>query len=385
MRVLAVHNYYRQAGGEDVVFASECELLRERGNRVLQYSDSNWRIDKINPLELALGTVWSQGAYRRISKLIQRFRPDIAHFHNTFPLISPSAYYACKRHGVGVVQTLHNYRLICAGATLQRAGRVCEQCTGRFSMLPAIRHKCYHDSLLQTGVLIGSLLAHRLAGTFDSSVDAFVALTEFAKNKFIRAGISAQKMFVKSNFVNTSSMGPMEETHERCPFALFVGRFASEKGLGTLLSAWEQIDYPIYLFGSGVLPEFKKSENIKVMNFVDRATILSYMKRASLLIFPSEWYEGFPLTIAEAFSCSLPVLTSNIGSQAEIVKDGYSGVHFEAGNVQDLRNKVAFLLQHPQEMSRMGAQARKEYELKYSADVNYEILMDIYEKVLSDK
>jgi glycosyltransferase involved in cell wall biosynthesis len=238
---------------------------------------------------------------------------------------------------------------------------------------------------MQTTVLIGALLVHRLAGTFDSKVDAFIALTEFAKEKFIGAGFPEEKVFVKPNFVNMAAGTPNPEKHEAGTFALFVGRFAPEKGLETLLSAWEQIDYPIYLFGSGVLPEFKKTENINIMEFVDRGTILSQMDRASMLVFPSEWYEGFPLTIAEAFSRCLPVVTSNIGSQAEIVRDGYSGVHFEAGDVKDLRDKVSFLLQHPEEMIRMGVHARKEYELKYTANANYEKLMGIYEKVLSIK
>jgi glycosyltransferase involved in cell wall biosynthesis len=380
MRVLAVHNYYLQSGGEDVVFKAECELLRGNGHSVVEYTDSNTRIASALPVSIALQTVWSWESYAKISQLIKGENPDVVHFHNTFPLISPSAYFACERFKVPVVQTLHNYRLFCPAATLYREGGICEQCLGRHFSSPAIRYKCFHNSTVQTGVVSTSIFFHKILRTFQSKVKAYIALTSFAERKFIEAGLPAEKIFVKPNFVaDTSEL--KDEVRE--DFAMFVGRFVPEKGLATLISAWNGLEIPIYIFGSGEIPVVREVKNIKLMGFANRETILSYMRRARMLIFPSEWYEGFPVTLAEAFLSSLPVVTSNIGSQAEIVKDGYSGVHFQAGDPVDLRSKVLYLLRHPDMLRQMSNNARKEYEEKYTPARNYQMLMDIYQQAIA--
>ena len=382
MRLLIVHNFYLQPGGEDIVFQEESELLRKNGHHILQYTEDNKRINQSGQISVALQSIWSWETYSKLKKVILDDHPDIVHFHNTFPLISPSAYYACKDLKIPVVQTLHNFRPFCPVAILYRDGAVCEECLNKDFPWPGIRHKCYHDSALQTGVLSVSILTHNLLKTWHKQVDAFIALTQFSRDKFLQAGFPEEKIFIKPNFAWDNKLEEAQRV-EKEDFFIYVGRLTQEKGIATLFSAWDTGKIPIFIFGSGELPGMDENENFRRMNFVDRKTILSYMQRAKALIFPSEWYEGFPIVIVEALANSLPVITSDIGSQAEIIRDGYSGLHFRSGDTNDLMAKVEWLLEHPNEQLRMGQNARLEYEKKYTPSRNYEILMEIYQRVLN--
>jgi glycosyltransferase involved in cell wall biosynthesis len=201
-RLLLVHNRYRLRGGEDAVYAAEMSLLRERGHAVNAFEESNDRIEQMNSFAAAAGTVWSSKPARSLVELIHRHAPDVVHFHNTFPLISPAAYYAVQREGVAVVQTLHNFRLLCPGATLFREGAVCEECIEKKSLLPALTHACYRGSRSATAAVATMLSVHRAAGTWQRRVDLYIALSEFARRKFIEGGLPASRIVVKPNFVS---------------------------------------------------------------------------------------------------------------------------------------------------------------------------------------
>ncbi len=384
-RVLLVHNRYRQPGGEDSVFEAETSLLRERGHDVAVIVEHNDRLTGMSAPAGAVRTVWSVESKRRIEALIREFRPDVVHFHNTFLLVSPAAYYAAGGLGVPVVQTLHNYRLVCPVATLYRDGRVCEDCVGRFFAWPGVRHGCYRGSRAQTLVAAAMVASHRLAGTWTRRVDAYVALTAFARQKFVEGGLPEDRIAVKPNFVHPdpgvrSGMGE---------YALFVGRLGAEKGVLSLARAWRGLDGPVLrIVGDGPVRDevaalAEAAGRVELLGRRPREEIFDLMKGARFLVFPSEWYEGFPMTIAEAFACGVPVLASGLGSLEEIVTDGVTGRLFPPGKEDRLREVVAWAVAHPDNLARMGRNARREYEERYSGDVHYRRMMEIYEMARS--
>lgn len=237
MEILIIHNYYQQSGGEDQVFTAEANLLEAQGHQVLRYTVHNDAVANINPMTLAGVTVWNRAIYRDLRQLLRQEKPQVVHFHNSFPLISPAAYYAARSEGVPVVQTLHNYRLLCPNAVFFRDGQVCEDCLGKFVPWPGVVHACYKESRATTGMVAAMLTVHRVLQTWTETVDLYIALTQFARQKFIQGGLPAEKIVVKPNFVHPDP-GPGEG---RGGYALFVGRLSPEKGIGILLTAWEKL------------------------------------------------------------------------------------------------------------------------------------------------
>lgn len=390
MKVLQVHNFYQQAGGEDNVCRTERELLTDGGHEVHLFARTNSTI-RTNGIwtnmQLAAQAIWSDGSYRDLLSLLRDQRPDIVHFHNTFPLISPAAYYACRTAGVPVVQTLHNYRLLCPAATLFRDGGICEDCS-KSGLWQSVRHSCYRDSKKATIVSAAMLAFHRVRGTWTHAVDCYIALTEFSRAKFVAQGWPAAKLVVKPNFVHPDPGA----RHATGTCALFVGRLSIEKGILTLLKAWQQlpVSVPLRIVGSGPLRDHAERmvsgcHSISFVGQLERGAVLREMANARFLVFPSEWYECFPVTIAEALACGIPVIASNLGAMQEIIENGRTGLHFTPGDADDLAAKVAWAWEHPEEMAVMGRNARAEYEAKYTAERNYEMLMSIYNGVLRGK
>ena len=379
------HNHYQHLGGEDRSFVAEGMLLEARECRVVRYTLHNSQVKQMNPLALATATLWNGEVYRRIREIIRRERPQVAHFQNTFPLISPAAYYAAKAERVPVVQTLRNYRLLCPNALFFREGRVCEDCIGRTVPWPAVVHACYRGSQAATGVVATMLTVHRMLGTWLRMVDVYIALTEFARQKFIEGGIPAEKIVVKPNFVYPDpgvgdGMGG---------YALFVGRLSPEKGIETLLQAWNRLrgKVPLKIVGNGPLApsvaEFaKRVPGVEWLGQKGPAEVSALMGRAAFLVFPSEWYEPFGRVAIEAFAKGTPVVATEIGAIAEVVDDTRTGLHFRPGDPEDLVEKVEWLLTHPSDLAHMRKEVRAEYEAKYTAERNYQILMKIYERAI---
>jgi glycosyltransferase involved in cell wall biosynthesis len=385
MKILLVHNFYQLPGGEDQVFAQEAELLRARGHQVLVYQASNDQVKGQNLLVTAANTVWNQRTHRELRELMRREKPDIVHVHNTFQVISPAIYYAANEEGIPVVQTLHNYRLLCPASTFFRDGNVCEDCLGKPVPWPGVLHSCYRGSKPASAVVTVMLATHNYKQTWNQTVSAYIALTGFARNKFIEGGFPAEKIFVKPNYLQTDP-GPGDGKGN---YALFVGRLTPEKGISTLLEAWRQIGncLPLQIAGDGPLaPDVEKAsremEAVTWLKWLPRAEILQRMKNASVLILPSTWYEGFPMIIAEAFAVGLPVIASNLGSMSTIVDHQRTGLHFEPGRAAALVEAVQWWSAHPAEAAFMRTEARLEYETKYTAEENYTQMMNIYDSVL---
>jgi glycosyltransferase involved in cell wall biosynthesis len=382
--ILLVHNRYLHSGGEDAVFLQESSLLRRHGHDVVEYVEDNRRIDEIGRPAAAVRTVWSSGARMRLRDLIRRERPDVAHFHNTFPLISPSAYWACRETGTPVVQTLHNYRLLCAAATFFRSGRPCEDCMGTRLLWPGVFHGCYRGSRLQTAAVTMMLETHRMLGTWRNKVDLFIAPSEFSRRKLIEGGIAEGRIAVKPNFVHPDPGAGRAEGD----FALFAGRLTTEKGIRVLLDAWQGLPrVPLAICGEGpmrdLVDRFARSRPrgmVRVYGALARQEVFDLMKRARFLVFPSTWYETFALVIAEAFACGLPVISTDIGAAAEIVHHGRTGVHFKSGDPHGLAAAVQRLWDRPLETRTMGAEARAEFLSKFTAEANYALLMNLYSR-----
>jgi glycosyltransferase involved in cell wall biosynthesis len=388
MKILAVHNRYQRPGGEDQVFVDETALLETRNHRVLRYEVHNDQVKQVNRLILAKDTVWNTSAYRELGALIRRERPHVVHFHNTLPLVSPAGYYAARAEGVPVIQTLHNYRLLCPVALFYRDGRVCEDCMGKAVPWPGVVHRCYRGSRTASGVIATMLTVHRALRTWTEMVDVYVALTEFARNKFIEGGLPAGKIVVKPNFVAPDP----GRGQGGGGYALFVGRLAPEKGTETMLAAWDRLGtrIPLKIVGDGplrdrVVEAAARQSNVEWLGHRPVEDVHALMGKADMLVFPSQWYETFGRVAAEAFAAGTPVIAANIGAVAELVEHGRTGLKFRPGDPEDLVTQVEWALSHSAELRSMREEVRAEFEAKYTAERNYRALMEIYEAALERK
>lgn len=392
MKLILVHNEYREPGGEDVVFESEKRLLERAGHQVVPYLRSNSELDNANALG-RLGAVarmaWSSKSRREFSVILDKEQPDLVHVHNTFLVISPSIYSACSERRIPVVQTLHNYRLLCPSANLFRDAHVCHQCVDG-SLLQSVRHACYRDSRAATASVALMLATHRVLDTWRKSISRFIVLTEFSRKLFVDAGFPADKLVVKPNFADRDP----GERQNAGDFALFVGRLTQDKGLRILLNAWKAlpVQIPLRILGEGAERASLEAEvracglsGITFLGRVSREEVILSMKAARVLIVPSIWYEGFPMSIVESFACGTPVICSRLGGMAEIVRDRHTGLHFEPGDTMDLASKVRWAWDHRAELHDMGRAARRAYEAHYTADKNLTMLMYIYQQTLASK
>ena len=385
MKVVVVHESYQQPGGEDRAMDADVRLLRSRGHEVVEYRRHNREVEDYSRLKLGLATIWSRAAHRDLFTLVSQERPDIVHFHNTLPLISPSGLWAARRAGSRVVQTLHNYRLACPNALFFRRGSVCEDCLRWQIPIPAVVHGCYRGSRTAT-LAVGSMLAvHRLIGTWRRAVDRFIVLTEFQKARLLRVGLPEGRVAVRPNFV---SPDPGKGSANGA-YALFVGRLTREKGVLTLLHAWQELHerIPLRIVGAGPLAgEVQRAaqENVLLsyLGPTSHDKVLGLMHGASCLVFPSEWYEGLPMTIVEAFAVGLPVVAAARGAAGEVVVDGRTGFHFRSGDSRDLADAVSRLVRNNVRRGSMQAICRREYLEKYSAEGAYLRLMEIYQEAL---
>jgi glycosyltransferase involved in cell wall biosynthesis len=391
MKIIIVHNQYKQQGGEDIVFEQERQLLQRAGHEVQVYCRSNFEIDSyagVKRLVLLQKAIWSGDTYRDFGEMLRREKPDVVHVHNTWVMISPSIYEVCKEAGVPVVQTFHNYRLMCPAGTFFRDGRTCEECLDH-GQWRSVLHGCYRNSRLITAAKALMLATHRRRGTW-AGIDCYIALCEFSRNQFLKGGFPAEKLFVKPNFVHPDP----GMCADKGDYTLFIGRLSPEKRVSTVLGAWSQLVTPIPLFIIGGGPEstqlqeqaaLQQLTQVHFRGHLPREQALAFLRRARFLIFSSEWYENFPVTIAEAFACGVPVICSRMGAMQEIVEDGRTGLHFNPGHAEDLAAKVEWAWNHPERMQEMGREARQEYETKYTAEKNYPMLMEIYRHAVAGR
>lgn len=386
MKALLVHNYYQQPGGEDVVFQAEGELLEAGGCTVERYTVHNDAARDMGRLALARDTIWNQAQYLRIRERVRAFEPDVVHVHNTLPIISPAVYYAAHAGGAAVVQTLHNYRLICPSALLLRNGKPCELCVAKPVALPGVAFACYRGSRAATSVVAAMLAYHRLRRTYRDAVDRYVVLTEFAKRLFARGGLPEDRIRVKPNFLpGDPGVGQGDGG-----YALFVGRLSEEKGLRVLLDAWRIVGsrVPLRIVGDGPLMEEVASlaqgmESVQVLGWLGPHEVMAQLKGAACLVIPSVWFEGYPMTLIEAFAVGTPVIASRLGALAENVEHERTGLHFSAADAESLAAAIVRFAGEPQLARSMRREARRTFEAKYSAGPNLAALMAIYDEAMA--
>jgi glycosyltransferase involved in cell wall biosynthesis len=374
-----VHNAYQQRGGEDGVVSQEVDLLRNAGHDVDLEQVSNDSLSGLAAKATAfLNTPHNVERGHWILAKVAATRPDIVHVHNFFPLLTPAIHEGAAKAGAAVVQTLHNYRLVCAGAMLLREGAVCEKCLSG-NRLWGVVHRCYRGSLP------GSLAVARMQvradrhRTWHRHVHRFIALTEFARQKFIEGGLPANRIVVKPNFVNGPTVILKQPDRSG---ALFVGRLSPEKGVATLIEAWRSLPHiPLTIVGTG--PEFvavraSAPNNVKFKGELTRTEVAQEMRSAAMLVVPSIWYEPFGMVVIEAFASALPVVASNIGSLASIVRPGQNGALFTTGNADSLRSVIEGLHKNPDRLRLLGVGARQDYVSHYAPDQNLVQLEAVY-------
>lgn len=380
--VLIVHNYYQIPGGEDTVVANEKKLLEDHGHKVVLYSRNNSEIkemSKFQKLKLPFTTIFNPRTYIDIKKLIKKEKIDIVHVHNTLNLISPAVYYASLSCKVSVVQTIHNFRLLCPGATFYRDGHICEDCV-QHGLKCAVKYGCYRESKAQTLICVVSMMLHRMTGIYGKI--NYICLTEFNKKKLLELKqIKEDKVFVKPNFVEcTEKFIPEEQRKEQFVFA---GRLDKLKGIDVLLEAWKQMGEKapkLIVCGTGPMEDWcrrfsaENEINVELKGFVPNSEVLKIVANSKALILPTQWYEGFPMSIVEAFSVGTPAICSDIGNTGSIVQDGITGVKFKCGNTYDLVARIKM-------SENLSESTYAYYKERYTKQINYIELVDIYRNV----
>jgi glycosyltransferase involved in cell wall biosynthesis len=387
MKILVAHNSYQHQGGEDTVVNAEIELLRNHGHEVAVYRRHNSDIESMSKVIVAGSTIWSRKTSREMEQFCEHFQPDLVHVHNTFPLMSPSIFWTIANRKIPIVKTLHNFRIICPEAMLLRDGKICEDCVGKLPWR-AVTRSCYRDSALQSAVAASMLTVHRAIGTYRDQVTAYIALSQFSRDKFIAGGLPAEKIQVKPNFVEAK----MKPDWEARNGGIFVGRLSAEKGLDVLIEAERlrqslpdqgQSENLIKVIGGGPMEnQIREAFKDNYLGFCAPEEVCKLMHSSLFLIAPSTCYETFGLVAVEAFSCGVPVIASRHGGLAELIKDGVTGLLFAPGDAADLAHKIAWARAHPEQMMKMGQAAYAEYINKYTPERNYHMLHTIYREVM---
>ena len=389
MRIILIHNIYQQAGGEELVFQTEGDLLREQGHHIDSLVFDNKSLNNSFAKFLSgIRVIYNPTSAKKLRKKIEAFKPDLIHVHNFFPLASPSIFFVAKKYRIPVVVTLHNYRLICPSASLFYDHSIYERSINSPFPLDAILKGVYRNSRLQTAAMVMATRFHNLIGTWKYKVDKFIVLTEFARTKFTNSILrtASEAIVVKPNFVVDNGPGEMHREN----FFVYIGRLSVEKGVETLLQSLTIHRYNLVIIGDGLLRDkvenfAKSNRNLSYLGQQDKDVIMRHLKKCKALILPSNWYEGFPMTILEAFSASTPVIASYLGAMTEVVQDNFNGLHFEAGNANDLTHKIRLLESNVSLAMELSENARTTYLNRYTPEKNYKLLFDIYNQLLHSR
>jgi len=397
MKVCLIHNYYTQAGGEDGVLSAEIKLLSENSVENIAITKKSSALSKLQlGTNFFMNSVYSEKSKKEIKQKLILEKPDVVHVHNFYSLFTPSIYDACQELKIPVVQTLHNFRIIYPNALLYNNGQVdLRTITG--SAWQVVKDKVYHDSYIKTAVMARFIEYHKKRNTWNTKVDKFIALTEFSKNVFVQFGIESDKIIVKPNFQfqsteNIDSANQVELPRE--DFVLFVGRISEEKGIVQLVKEWIEKKSSVKLKIAGEGPLFKELQDIvnssginsiEILGNQPKEEIKKLMNQAKALVFPSLWYEGFPMVLVEALSNGLPVITTNIGSQASIIKDQFTGYHVSVDSLSKMIEQASVIINDDDAFTRLCENAKNEFIEKYTDKVNFNQLMSIYKEVIELK
>ncbi|SHK88636.1 glycosyltransferase family 4 protein [Hymenobacter psychrotolerans] len=391
LRILLIHNFYQQPGGEDAVFRAECALLRANGHAVetLEFHNTDIETGALGKLRAGLLGFYNPGSARRLRTAVAAFRPDVIHIHNLFPVGSPALLWAAHAAGVPVVMTLHNYRLICPGALLYTDGKLYEASVHRLFPWDAVRRKLYRNSAVQTAAVAAITGLHKLLGTWRWGVRRYITLTQFARQRYLDSSLRLrpEQVVYKSNFLVEPA--PVASAARRANHLLFVGRLSPEKGLHTLLAAAAAHALPLVVVGDGpLLAEVEAcaaaTPSVQYAGPADAAGVAAAMRHCRALVMPSECVEGMPMVVLEAFAAGTPVLAARRGGPGEMVKPGSNGLLFEPGDAEGLAQAAHSLLADAELARRLGEGGRASYEALYTPARNYARLLSIYQEAVAE-
>lgn len=381
MRIVVAHNQYRIRGGEDQVFEDELRMLEASGHEVVPFVRSNHDFSGLQTIRVAAGTAWNRTAASDLESVVRSFDADLVHVHNWLPQLSPAVFPAARRAGAAVVQTLHNYRYTCVAGTLSRDGDICEACVGHAVGWAGIKYGCYRNRAATVPVT-ATIALHRRMRTLERSVDALIVLSEFARSKMIEAGLPAERLHRKPNFVDPDP-GVRDGGHDS---VLYLGRLVEDKGLWVLVDAWRSMPEgapTLRIAGSGPIEDgiaaaAASMPNVDYLGFVDHDRVADLVGASMATIVPSLNFEGFPKAIVESFAVGTPVIASDIGSLSELIEPGRTGHLVPPGDP----SAIVHILQDPEVaagLRRMRPSARAEYLEKYTVERNLARLNEIYE------
>jgi glycosyltransferase involved in cell wall biosynthesis len=382
VRILQIHTQYREPGGEDVAADAERALLQDAGHEVISIRRENSATAARAALQLA-SYPWNPASTASIMGVVEEFKPQIAHIHNTWFAISPDVLRALKKADIPTVVTVHNYRLMCTNAQLLRNGAPCELCVGRVPWR-GVRYRCYNGSGSASLAAAVGIQVHRTLGTWRRYVDRFIALTEFSRQRVIASGIPGDRIEVQSNFV--SDPGPRQQPPSASRKVAFVGRLSPEKGLAAAIASWKQAatgDLELVIAGDG--PQRAELEalagpSVSFLGHIDRQEVCSLMLACRAMITPSIWYEGQPLGVLEGFAAATPVLGSSIGGLGETIEPLGQSWAAGPGNHRDWVNALERLTDNSL-VDSGGLAARRLYERRHSPPAARRRLEGIYSKL----
>lgn len=383
MRILIVHNEYGKFSGEEAVVQSLSQLLEEHGHQVHYFSRSSAAIPgmRLGNIRAFFSGIYSFSSRNAMRRCLREFTPDIVHVHNVFPLISPSVLGVCRRAGVPVVMTVHNYRLVCPNGLHMNDGHICEKCCGGREY-HCLLNNCEGSYFKSLGYFLRNYFARKFC-LFKRNVLMFACLTEFQRQRLIEEGFDAAKIVVIPNMVDDGSIEPSKSVGD---YVGFVGRVSPEKGVDTLVEAAR--DLPEIMFkAAGVFDRMKvlvadSPENFEFIGPVKHEKISEFYKSSRLVVLPNICFEGFPMILPEAMLSAKPIIASRIGGIPEIVDDGKAGLLFEPGNHEDLARKIKKLWDNPELCRKMGQAGREKALREYSSEKYYSHLMAVYEKAI---
>lgn len=393
--ILMLHNRYLIRGGEDESTDAEASMLRDYGHHVELLELHNQQPTNIKEsAHLAVSSIWSRSAFQMVRARLATRKFDLLHVQNFFPNFSPAVYYAARLEKTPVIQALRNYRLVCASANLFRDGEYCNDCVGRKIPAPAVLHRCYRNSALGSATIGGMQVIHRAAGTWKHKVGRYVAITDFVRQRLIEGGLPASKICVKSNFVPHVAVDNLPETK---PFALYVGRLTSDKGIDWLVQQWLSSDPGIDLkiIGAGELKTSlikalalrgndPSKPSIEFLGQLPQAQVYATMRAARFLVVPGSWPEPFGRIVVEAYAVGTPVIAASAGGLPELVRHGETGFLFAPGDAKALLTHVETMVSQPRLRDRLGSAAYGIYQQFYTAEANYVQLAKIYRDVLEE-
>ena len=390
MRILQVHNYYQQSGGEDTVVKNEYELLKFKGHEVFQLSKYNDSIKGFwNKLKVLLFTHYSKKSYKFFWKKLIQIKPDIVHVHNFFPLFTPSIFDACKHMNIPIVLTLHNFRIFHPNGLLLHKGMIDLRGVNS-SAYRCISDRVYRNSMIQTAVVAHMIEYHKKRNTWNTKISKIIVLSKLSKEIFISGGINAKKIVIKSNFSEDFFQTvKIDKLLINEGYFIYVGRISEEKGIRQLINFYQNDDSlnELKIIGDGPLKDelllkTQYNHNIEWLGELDHQKVLYFIRNARALIFPSICYENFPMTIVEALSMNVPVLASNIGAAKYIITQKKEGVLYNPHNSEDFYKGIDEFLDQKLYES-MCENARNLYLEKFTPEINYEILVKIYNEAIS--